>query len=420
MATRFDPKEYAKNRLIMISSKFFPKDQIRIKSGRKGFQLGESMVTLIDRSKTIVARAQQTDEVIPLSTANIFRAGTTFQDIFQNLSDYQVISQVKSRSRRGYRKELEVVDFDVKKIELAFKKSSHPPVKTQKDEKLIKSVQKAYIKLFDENKYEEVLDDVIKRRDLFVIDDSDGKKFFDSLYRLLDNFIEKNDECKELKTKLKQIKTEIVEVDEGLKKLELEVPNFKRQIELQREEVGIFDLINKKEQLFTDPDLSLFLKILTTGLDRYIRMIERRENRTLEQRDDFLGLILEPTRYQGLNEDLWRMIVFIVETHGFELLNSKNWFKFEEPMELKQFFIKKDVLEKYASLRNIEKTLDELEEQLIKNPQYSEALNIIEEFERNEDRKVNLKREIPEIEQKIIILDQELLTERERIITYFS
>lgn len=420
MATRFDPKEFAKNRLIMISSKFFPKDHIKIKSGRKGFHLGESMVTLIERSKTIVTRAQKTDEVIPSSTANIFQAGTTFQDIFQNLSNYQVISQVKSRSRRGYRKELEVVDFDLKKIELAFKRSSHPPVRSQKDERLIKSVQKTYSKLFDENKYEGILDDVIKRRDLFVIDDSEGKKFFDSLYRLLNNFIEKNDEQKKLKTKLEQIETEIVKIAAGLKKLKVEIPNSKRQIELQREEIGILDMINKKEQLFTDPDLSLFLKILTTGLDRYIRMIERRENRTLEQRDDFLGLILEPTRYQGLNEDLWRMIVFIIETHGFELLNSKNWFKFEEPMELKQFFIKKDVLEKYASLRKIEKSLDELEEQLIKNPQYFEALNIIEEFERKEDKQMNLKREIPEIEKRITIIDQELRTERERIITFFS
>ena len=165
----------------------------------------------------------------------------------------------------------------------------------------------------------------------------------------------------------------------------------------------------------TDSDVSLFLKILTTSLDRYIRMIERRENRILEQRDDLLSLILEPTRFQGLNEELWRMIVFIIETHGFELLSSKNWFKFEKPIDLRQFILSKDILEKYARLRKIEISLEELEKQLLENPEYSEAQKIIDEFDKNEEARDRLKNDIPEINKAINNLNRELMTEKEKI-----
>ncbi|MFX0170379.1 MAG: hypothetical protein ACFE9L_00510 [Candidatus Hodarchaeota archaeon] len=415
MATRFDPKEYAKNRLIIVSSKFFPKEYIKIKSGRKGFQLGESMITLIDRSKKIVEDAQESDEIIPISTANIYRGGTTFQNIFQDLSSYQVISQVKSRSRRGYRKEIDVVDFDLKKIELAFKKSPQIPVKTQKDEKYINNTKKLYFKLLDENKYQTVLDDVIKRRDLFVIDDSEGKRYFESLFRLLDNYIKRNNEKTQLKTKLKQIRSRIQEIKARNEELLIEIPQAKHQIEVQRKQSGILDIISEKEQLMIDSDVSLFLKILTISLDRYIRMIERRENRVLEQRDDLLSLILEPTRFQGLNEELWRMIVFIIETHGFELLSSKNWFKFEKPYNLKQFILRKDILEKYARLRKIEMSLEELEKQLLENPEYSEAQKIIDEYDKNEEVQNKLENDIPEINKAINNLNRELKTEKEKI-----
>jgi hypothetical protein len=420
MATRFDPKEYAKNRLIMVSSKYFPKEYIKIKSGRKGFQLGESMITLIDRSKAIIELAQDSDEIIPISTANVYRVGITFQNIFQDLNSYQVISQVKSRSRRGYRKEIDVVDFDLKKIELAFKKSPQIPVKTQKDEKYINNTKKSYFKLLDENKYQTALDDVIKRRDLFVIDDSEGKKYFDSLFRLLDNYIKKNNEKTQLSTKLKQLRLRHQEIKARNKELKIEIPQAKHQIELQREQIGIMDILSEKEQIMVDSDVSLFLKILTTSLDRYIRMIERRENRILEQRDDLLSLILEPTRFQGLNEELWRMIVFIIETHGFELLSSKNWFKFEKPNNLKQFILRKDILEKYARLRKIEISLEELEKQLLGNPKYSDAQNIINEFDRNEEVQNKLENEIPEVKKGINNLNRELETEKEKIYALIS
>ncbi|MFX0051720.1 MAG: hypothetical protein ACFE8U_10565 [Candidatus Hermodarchaeota archaeon] len=420
MATKFDPKEYSKNRLLMIGSKFFPKECIKIKSGRKGYQLGESMVTLIDRAKTIVEHAQELDEVIPVSTANICRVGTTFQNIFQNLSSYQVISQVKSRSRRGYRKEIEILDFDLKKIELAFKKSPQLPVKTQKDEKYIKNTKKLHLKLLDEEKYQMVLEDVIKRRDFFVIDDSEGRKYFDSLFRLLDNYIRKNNEKKQLKTELKQLKIKNEEINARNEELIKEIPQTKNQIKLQREQAGILDIISEKERLMADSDISLFLKILTTSLDRYIRMIERRENRILEQRDDLLSLILEPTRFQGLNEELWRTIVFIIETHGFELLSSKNWFKFENSIDLKLFILRKDILEKFASLRKIEKSLEELEKQLLTNPQYFKAQRIIEEFDRNEELQNELKNDILAIKREISNLIQELQSEKEKIIALIS
>ena len=124
MATRFDSKEYARNRIFNLCAKYFPRDQLKINSGRKGFRLGDSTLALIDRSKVIIDRVKESNETIPRSTVNVFRYGLVCQEIFTNQSSYQVISQLKSRSRRGHRKELELVDFDHQKVELKFKKSS--------------------------------------------------------------------------------------------------------------------------------------------------------------------------------------------------------------------------------------------------------------------------------------------------------
>lgn len=418
MATKFDSKEYAKQRLFNLCVKYFPRDHFKISTGRKGFRLGESTIALINRSRTILNRVKESDLTIPASTANVFRYGTIFQEIFENLNNFQVISQLKSRSRRGHRKEIEIIDFDLKKIELEFKKSSNPPVKTQKDTKFIQNGQKFYLKLINDDKYPVVLEDVIKKQELFIVDDSDGKKFFDSLFRLLNALMKKNTEKIENETLFEQKRNEITKIRAGLAELKEELPHNKHKIELQRERSGIPQIIGEKERLFSNSDLSLFLKVLTTSLERYMKMIERRENRSLEQREDFLGLILEPTRFKGLDEELWRQVVFIIETHGFELLSGKYWFKFEDPTELRQFMVRKDVLEKFAHLRKLEKELDEIEKQMQKDPQYSKAQKMIQDFDDKELKIAKLKKEIPEIHGKITSLSQEIEAEKEKVLAF--
>ncbi len=420
MVSKFDSKEYAKKRLFSLCSKYIPKDQLKINTGRKGYRLGESTIELINRSKAIVNRAEKSNETIPESTANIFRYGTICQEIFENLGLYQVISQLKSRSRRGYRKELEVVDFDLRKIELEFKKSANPPVKCQKDMKFIRNVKKSYLKMLNDEKFSLILKDINKNQELFVVEDSDGKNFFDSLFRLLNALAKKSTEKKEHEILLEQKQKEIAKLNSSLAELKAELPRKKRQIELYREKSGILKIISKKELLFLDPDLSLFLKILTTSLERYMKMIERRESRNLEQKEDFLGLILEPTRFQGLNEELWRQIVFIIETHGFELLSGKNWFKFEDPSELRQFVVQKDILEKFAQLRKLEKELDEIEAKMQKDPQYFQAQNSIQDFDEKGSIIAKLEKEIPEIQEKIFSLSQEVEEEKVKILQFLS
>ncbi len=149
-----------------------------------------------------------------------------------------------------------------------------------------------------------------------------------------------------------------------------------------------------------------------------MKMIERRENRSLEQREDFLGLILEPTRFQGLDEELWRQVVFIIETHGFELVSGKNWFKFEDPTELRQFMVRKDVLEKFAHLRKLEQELDEIEKQMQKDPQYSKTQKMIQDFDDKEGIIAKLKKEMPEIHGKITSLSQEIEVDKEKVLAF--
>ncbi|UCG00398.1 MAG: hypothetical protein JSW11_12200 [Candidatus Heimdallarchaeota archaeon] len=415
MVTKFDSKEYTRQRLFNTCSKFFPKNHLKITSGKKGFRLGDSTLVLIEKSKDIILTAQDSDEKIPESTADIFRYGKTCKEIFDNLHQYQIISQLKSRSRRGYRKELEVVDFDHKKIELEFKKSPKPQIKTQKDIRIIFSARKSYLKPLDENDFSFILKDVIKKQTLFIVDDSDGKEFFDSLFRLLNPLTQKHSEKIIIQTQLKGKKDDLKRIETELKELNEELPRFREEIASQRKNSKILEIINEKEQLFSDPDLSLFLRIITTSLERYMKMIERRESRSIEEKEDLLGLILEPSKFQGLDEILWRKIVFIIETHGFELLSGKSWFKFEDPIELRQFIVLKDVLEKFARLRKLEEELIEVEKHLQQNSHYVEAQTKIQEFEEKEVFTALLKQEIPKLKEKIDSLAQEIDIDKEKI-----
>ena len=415
MVTKFDSKEYTRQRLFHVCSKYIPEGHLKINFGKKGYHLGESTIALIQKAKEIIMIAQDSNEKIPESTANVFRYGTVCIEIFGNLNQYQTISQLKSRSRRGYRKELDVIDFDHKKIELEFKKSPKPPIKTHKDIRIIYSAKKAYLKPLDENNFTFILEDVIKKQNLFIIDGSDGKEFFDSLFRLVKPVTQKSNQKSELKIQLKQKQKDLEKTKTILTDLKAKLPRFKQRIELQRKESKIQEIINGKEQLFSDPDLSLFLKIVTTSLERYMKMIERRENRIIEEKEEFLGLILEPTKYQGLNEELWRKIVFIIETHGIELLSGKSWFKFEDPAGLRQFIVLKDVLEKFARLRKLEDELTAVEEHLEQNPEYTEAQSMIQEYEEKKAEINLLKREIPELEEKINVLTHMIEEYKEKI-----
>ncbi|MFX1504709.1 MAG: coiled-coil domain-containing protein [Promethearchaeota archaeon] len=415
MVTKFDSREYTRQRILNTCSKYFPKDHLKITSGKKGFRLGESTLALIEKAKEIINDAQDSNEKIPESTVNIFRYGTVCIDIFENLNQYQIISQLKSRSRRGYRKELEVIDFDHKKIELEFKKSSKPPVKSQKDIRIIYSARKSYLKPFDENNFKFILEDVKRMQNLFIVEGSDGKEFFDSLFRLLNPLTQKSIQKLDLQTLLEKEQKNLEKTETEFAVLTEELPRFKQSIDLHRKDSKIHEIINEKEQLFSDPDLSLFLKILTTSLERYIKMIERRENRIIEEKEDFLGLILEPSKYQGFNEELWRKIVFIIETHGIELLSGKSWFKFEDPADLREFIVLKDVLEKFARLRKLEDELITIEEQLQKNPDYAEAQRKIIEYEEQEAKISLLNQKIPKLQEKIDVLTHKIEEDKEKV-----
>ncbi|MFX0085022.1 MAG: hypothetical protein ACFFAU_05050 [Candidatus Hodarchaeota archaeon] len=419
MATKFDPQEYAKQRFLTIGTKYFPKDHLRINtSKRKGFRLADSTISLIKQSIDIVTSAQESRVIIPASTANICRYGAILIDIFENLNEYQMISQLKSRSRRGYRKELEVIDFDLKKIELKLKKSVEPPIRIQKDEKMIRDIKKYYLKQLETDEFQDLFEDAIKKQDLFVLSDSDGKKFFESLLRQLNTINAKISEKEETKSYLVKVKGKISDLKIRITELEKNLPSLKDKAENIRKKSGIFLLLSEKEKLLADPDLSLFLKIITSCIERYVKMIERRENRMLDQREDLLGLVLEPTRFKGLNEDLWRQIVFIVETHGFELISSKNWFNFTHSDELRNFIIKKEILEKYAGLRKLEEKLDEIEKKLANNPQYSEATRLIQEFDEKKTLYSELKEEIPNIKEKIATLSHDIKIDKEQIVSF--
>jgi len=419
MATRFDSKEYVKQRFLTFGSKYFPKDHLKINSTkRKGFRIADSTLSLIKQSIEIVTNAQETGEIVPASTANLYKYGTIFIQIFENLDQYQVITPIKSRSRRGHRKEVDVLDFDFKKIELLMKKSPDPPIKIQKDKKIILDMKKNYFKQFENYEYQTVLDDILNKQKVFVQIDSDGNKFIESISRQLNMLIAKITEKKDSQSLLLEIKDEIRESEIRIAELEDILPKLKDEIELFRKESGIFTHLSEKEKLLNDPDLSLFLKIITLCLEKYVKMVERRENRKLDQREDFLGLILEPTRFNNLTEDLWREIVYIIESHALELISSKSWFKFKNSDDLRNFIVKKDVLEKYARIRKLESKLDSIEQNLSKIPQYSEAARSVKEFDEKRSLCAKLNEKVPEVKEKIETLSHEGKIEEEKIFTY--
>ncbi|MHA2306007.1 MAG: hypothetical protein ACXACU_11500 [Candidatus Hodarchaeales archaeon] len=416
MATRFDSKEYAKQRFLTLVSKYFPIDHLSINtSKRKGFKLADSTVALIQQSIDIVAYAEESKITIPVSTADIFRYGMVIINIFENLNQYQVISQLKSRSRRGYRKEIDVLEFDLKKIELVLKKSSSPPIKIQKDGKMIHEIKKYYLSVLEDSKCEKLSKDALKNQNLFVLSDSEGKKFHDSFLRLLNTLILRNSELSELQSHLSKIKTKNQELKNRISILEGDLSQLKKEVNSHREKMGILNHLDEKEKLLADPNLSLFLRIITICLERYIKMVERRENRKLDERDAYLGLVLEPTRFEGLTEELWREIVYIIETHGFDLIGSKNWFKFSNPEDLRSFIVQREVLEKFARLRKLERKLDEIESSLEEIPKYSSAKSLIQEYDAKSTEILELNGEIPEVREEIESLVQIVEEEKNKI-----
>ncbi|MCK4848163.1 MAG: hypothetical protein KAT16_03990 [Candidatus Heimdallarchaeota archaeon] len=418
MATRFDSKLYVLNQFKVLAGKYFPQDYLRVNSSKKGFRLSDSTQKLIEKSKTIVSQLEKTNEALPQSTAFVYRYGVVFQAIFSDLIEYQTISSVNARSRRGYRKEMEFLAFDLKKIELELKKSSNPRVKIQKDEKLIRVLKKRYLTLMDEKKFNLLKTEIEKTQPLFILDDSEGFKFFEVLSRSVSSFTQKISHKRKLMKQESEIKSSQKKLRDDIKQSSLEVQKYQKEIELQRKMRGVNDLTKRKETLYNQSDMSLFFKILTTSLERYIKMIERREKQRLEDRDQLLGVIIEPTKFDGLNETLWKQIVFIIETHGIELLNGKSWFKFSFSDDLRDFITRKDILKKFSELRNLERELETIESELYKNSIFSEAYNFIKKFESLKVQLEESEKTLPDIIEEINKLTQIIEDERLRIMQY--
>jgi hypothetical protein len=415
MATRFDSKSYVLNQFMVLASKYFPQEHLRVNSSKKGFRLSDNTQNLIEKSKTIVSQIEKANGVIPQSTAIVHRYGIVFQDIFNELTNYQTISSVKARSRRGYRKDMEFIAFDLKKIELELKKSSNPPVKIQKDKKLIQDVKKRCIFLMNENKIDLLKTDIEKTQKLFVLNDSEGFKFCEVLSRNVSSLTQMISHRSNLEKRESEIKSTQKKMHFTIKQASSDLPKHQKEIQLQREIHGVNDLTKRKEAILNNSDISLFLKILTTALERYIKMIERREKQRLEDRDLLLGLIIEPTKYDGFNEALWKQIVFIIETHGIELLNGKSWFNFNFSDDLRDFITRKDVLKKFSELRNLEKELEKVESELSQNSSFSEANSLIEEFNNLKLQSEEAEKTLPDIIEGITDVSKKIEEERSKI-----
>jgi benzoyl-CoA reductase/2-hydroxyglutaryl-CoA dehydratase subunit BcrC/BadD/HgdB len=315
---------------------------------------------------------------------------------------------------------MEFLAFDLKKIELELKNSSNPRIKIQKDKKLIQDIKKRYIKLLDENKFDFLTTDIEKTQPLFVLADSEGYKFFEVLSRSFSSFIQKINHKENLLKQESETKLSLKNLRDNIKQSSSEVPKYQKEIQLQREKHGVYNLTKRKEALLNHSDISLFFKILTTALERYIKMIERREKQRLEGRDLLLGLIIEPTKFNGLNEALWKQIVFIIETHGIELLNGKNWFKFDFSDDLREFITREDILKKYSELRDLEKELEKIDSELNQNSSFSKAYNFIKE---NESLKLQLEeseKSLPDINEEIDELSLRIEDERLKILHSFN
>ena len=415
MATRFDSKSYVLNQFMVLANKYFPKEHLRVSSSKKGFRLSDNTQNLIEKSKTIVSQIEKANGVIPQSTAIVHRYGIVFQNIFNELSNYQAISSVKARSRRGYRKDMEFLAFDLKKIELELKKSSNPRVKIQKDKKLIQDIKKRCINFMSENKIDLIKTDIEKTQKLFVLNDSEGFKFCEVLSRNVSSLTQMIGYRSNLEKQESDIKSAQKKMHIAIKQASSDLPKHLKEIQLQREIHGVNDLTKRKEAIINNSDISLFLKILTTALERYIKMIERREKQRLEDRDLLLGLIVEPTKYDGLNEALWKQIVFIIETHGIELLSGKSWFNFNFSDDLRDFITNKDVLKKFSELRNLEKELEKVESELSQNSSFSEANSLIEEFNNLKLQSEEAEKTLPDIIEEITDVSKKIEEERLKI-----
>lgn len=416
MASRFDSKTYVLNQFNALARKYFPQEYMRVNSGKKGYRLSDGTQNLIEKAKTIVNRAEESREIIPHSTTIIYKYGVVFQKIFEDLSQFQAFTSVKSRSRRGYRKELEFMGFDLKKIELELKKSSNPPVKSQKDEKYVRDIKKQYIQMVVDGEFQNLKSDIEEKQSLFILENSVGYKFFDIQTRLVTSITQKFDQLRMLKDEKEKIINSQETFRTKINEITPQIPKYEKIIQIQKKALGVYERTDKKEALLTDSELSLFLKILTISLERYIKMIERREKQRIEQRDQYLKLILEPTKYEGLDEALWKEVVFIIESHGIELLQGKNWFPFKFPDELRAYITNKDVLTKFADLRTLEKELEEIDKELQKKSSFNEASNLINDLKNTKNSLAESKEKIPKLKLEIQQLIESINEEKQNLL----
>ncbi len=420
MASRFDSKSYVLNQFNALASKYFPHEYMRVNSGKKGFRLSDGTNNLIEKAKDVVSQAENNREIIPQSTARIYKYGVVFQQIFDDLGKYQTMTSIKSRSRRGYRKEMEFLGFDLKKIELELKKSSNPSVKIQKDEKLVRDIKKQYLQLLQEDEFEKLKSDISHKSTLFILEDSVGYKFFDTQTRNITSITRKLTQLNQLKAEKERLLSSQESLETQITELTPLIPKYEGIIRAQKNGMGVYERTDRKEALLTDSEISLFLKILTTSLERYIKMIERREKQRLEQREQFLRLILEPTKFEGLDEGLWKQIVFIIESHGIELLQGKNWFNFQFPDELRAYITDKNVLSKFAELRVLEKELDEIDKQLHEIPSFREAMSLINNLETMKNSLTESQERVNELKTEILDLTDSIAEERQNYLQSLS
>ncbi|WP_455462843.1 hypothetical protein, partial [Candidatus Hodarchaeum mangrovi] len=254
-------------------------------------------------------------------------------------------------------------------------------------------------------------------RRLFLLDESEGFKLFHYLSRVINNLLIKINDRADVTRQLEETNSKIETLRDRILELQQLQPQFQKMIENQREISGYNQLLQEKEHLLNDSNLSLFLRILTTSLERYIKMIERRENRKLENRDAFLGLILDPIRYHGLDESLWRAIVFILENHGVELLSSKTWFNFSNSDELRQFIVNNENLIKFSRLRKLEEEMLEKEDSMMKNDEYRYAYNLQSELKTSQNLLENLERNFRELNTLHKEISKEISEEEQKAIS---
>lgn len=396
---KFDSKAYVKNRLLLLIKKYCPIDHINLRSKRSGFELAENTLLVINNAEEIISDAESRGDKFPKSTANIIRYGVILINIFNNLEDYMEVNILKGRTRRGHKKDIAVTDFDLKKIELLFKKSSLPfKVKTVDDDKLIKAKTKEYNKFLEEANVDAIKKDSKVYQNYFVIENSEGFEFFRKINRLADDL------SKEIKL-IKQKQIDLLTIQEESKNLEKTLQDaiknktiLEEKIKSLKAELGIKTLLNNKEELINDPNIALFFRILSIGIDRYIRRMENKENITLDNKKELLDIALNPTKSPYLNKEHWKGLIEIFEQFGLELLQGKSWFTFETNDELKQFLTSSDLLTTYSQIRKLESEMDNINIK-VNSSHTAKELQQIENLINNQD--INLKK-IDQVKEEII------------------